>query len=233
MNKQTEALKLALKALEQARGALAYVAVGNATENPNLARSTCSHGVFKIDKVEPVIREALAEQPAIKQDLTPEQPDMNLNCKSVQARLAASWGYVKAEQQAQQCVACEGKPSQENNPCAVCGKPAPVAEPREPQREPVAVKHMMRWVEGLKKLSDNGQHMKIPSGLSAGTCWELAIELEQFLTSPPANANAGKPWVGLTDEEVKHEWVVWRASIPRYMGFAKGIEAKLKAKNSP
>ena len=39
-------------------------------------------------------------------------------------------------------------------------------------------------------------------------------------------------WRGLTDEEVKHEWVVWRASIPRYMGFAKGIEAKLKEKNS-
>ena len=45
--------------------------------------------------------------------------------------------------------------------------------------------------------------------------------------------DAQRTWVGLTDEEVKHEWVVWRASIPRYMGFAKGIEAKLKAKNSP
>lgn len=41
-----------------------------------------------------------------------------------------------------------------------------------------------------------------------------------------------KPWVGLTDEEVKHQWEVWRANVPRYMGFAKGIEAKLKEKNT-
>jgi hypothetical protein len=38
-------------------------------------------------------------------------------------------------------------------------------------------------------------------------------------------------WQGLTDEEVKHEWEVWRANVPRYAGFAKGIEAKLKDKN--
>jgi uncharacterized protein YcsI (UPF0317 family) len=40
-----------------------------------------------------------------------------------------------------------------------------------------------------------------------------------------------RTWAGLTDEEVKHEWEVWRANIPRYVGFAKGIEAKLKEKN--
>ncbi len=38
-------------------------------------------------------------------------------------------------------------------------------------------------------------------------------------------------WQGLTDEEVKHEWEVWRANVPRYAGFAKGIEAKLKERN--
>ena len=37
--------------------------------------------------------------------------------------------------EAQQCVACEGKPSQENNPCAVCGKTA------QPEQEPVAWMH--------------------------------------------------------------------------------------------
>ena len=45
-------------------------------------------------------------------------------------------------------------------------------------------------------------------------------------TTPPQ-----RTWVGLTDEEVKHEWEVWRANIPRYAGFAKGIEAKLKERN--
>ena len=41
-----------------------------------------------------------------------------------------------------------------------------------------------------------------------------------------------REWVGLTDEEIKHEWEVWRASLPRYVGFAKGLEAKLKEKNT-
>ena len=55
-----------------------------------------------------------------------------------------------------------------------------------PVAEPVAVKHMMGWVESLKRQSDYGQHMRIP-GLNAGACFELAIELEQFInTTPPA-----------------------------------------------
>jgi hypothetical protein len=41
-----------------------------------------------------------------------------------------------------------------------------------------------------------------------------------------------RPWVGLTEEDVKHEWEVWRASLPRYIGFAQGIEAKLKERNT-
>ena len=51
-----------LEALVKARGALAYVALGNAIENPNLARSTCSHGIYAIDKVESTLREVLTEQ---------------------------------------------------------------------------------------------------------------------------------------------------------------------------
>jgi len=54
-------------------------------------------------------------------------------------------------------------------------------------------------------------------------------EKELLYTPPPA---AQRTWVGLTEEEVKHEWEVWRASVPRYAGFAKGIEAKLKEKNT-
>ena len=58
------------------------------------------------------LREALKENEMAKIEgintldrFTPaEQADMNLNCKSVQARLAASWGYVKAEQAEQEPV---------------------------------------------------------------------------------------------------------------------------------
>ena len=67
---------------------------------------------------------------------------------------------------------------------------------QEIEQEPVAIKRMKEWIEYLKRKSDFGQHMKIPSEMSAGTCWELAIELEQFInTTPPQR----KP---LTDEEI-------------------------------
>jgi hypothetical protein len=57
---------------------------------------------------------------------------------------------------------------------------------KQEQGEPEMVRNMRMWVTALKSVSDNGQHMKIPSGLSSGTCWELAVALEQFInTTPP------------------------------------------------
>ena len=44
-----------------------------------------------------------------------------------------------------------------------------------------AIKRMLEWAEYLKRSSDYGQHMKIPSEMSAGACWELAVELEKFI----------------------------------------------------
>ena len=41
-----------------------------------------------------------------------------------------------------------------------------------------------------------------------------------------------RTWVGLTDDEIKDLWVKYRASLPRYLCFAKAIEAKLKEKNT-
>ena len=38
-------------------------------------------------------------------------------------------------------------------------------------------------------------------------------------------------WIGLTDEETKYLWEAWRASIPRWSGFARGVEIKLREKN--
>jgi hypothetical protein len=88
------------------------------------------------------------------------------------------------------------------------------------QQEPVATKQMLRWVEHLKRLSDDGQHMSIP-GLSSGACWELAIELEQFIknTTPPQR----KP---LTDEEIALIVGECAASAYRHddFSFARAIE---------
>ena len=88
---------------------------------------------------------------------------------------------------------------------------------------------MKEWIEYLKRKSDFGQHMKIPSEMSAGTCWELAIELEQFInTTPPAQ----RTWQGLTDEEIaqgcKESWVTEQA----WQSAVWWAEDKLKEKNS-
>jgi len=66
----------------------------------------------------------------------------------------------------------------------------------KPEQEPVAVKHMMEWVDYLKRKSDYGQHLQIPSEMSAGACWDLARELEQFINTTPPQ----RTWQGLTDE---------------------------------
>lgn len=50
--------------------------------------------------------------------------------------------------------------------------------------------------------------------------------------SPPANANAGKPWVGLTDEEVEDLYFDG-FSMSELKQFARAIEAKLREKNTP
>ena len=66
---------------------------------------------------------------------------------------------------------------------------------QEIEQEPVAIKRMKEWIEYLKRKSDFGQHMKIPSEMSAGTCWELAIELEQFINTTPPQRTEQAPAV--------------------------------------
>lgn len=100
------------------------------------------------------------------------------------------------------------------------------------KQEPVAIKRMKEWIEYLKYLKrTSDQHMKIPSEMSAGTCWELALELEQFINTTPPQ----RPWVGLTDEEiidVLHPLVMADMSDEATdYEIARAIEAKLKERN--
>jgi len=71
--------------------------------------------------------------------------------------------------------------------------------PQRTEQEPVAVKRMKEWVEFLKRQSDNGQHMNIPSSFGAGTCWELAIELEQFINTHPPQRT--EPLIGCVNHD--------------------------------
>ena len=96
----------------------------------------------------------------------------------------------------------------------------------QPEQEPVAIKRMKEWIEYLKYLKrTSDQHMKIPSEMSAGTCWELALELEQFInTTPPQR----KP---LTDEEIEKladDFLAYQIEDYQVSGvftFARAIEA--------
>lgn len=95
------------------------------------------------------------------------------------------------------------------------------------KQEPVAVKHMMEWIDYLKRKSDYGQHMQIPSEMSAGACWDLAIELEQFINT----ITPQRTWVGLTDEE-KYALSddVSQRGVPVFEAICEA-ESKLKEKN--
>jgi hypothetical protein len=94
------------------------------------------------------------------------------------------------------------------------------------EQEPVAIERMKEWIEYLKYLKrTSDQHMKIPSEMSAGTCWELALELEQFINTTPPQ----RTWVGLTDEDM---YVVSEEESCSFIAGAKWSEEILKEKNA-
>ena len=86
--KERAAMQQALEALEMAVSeTLDYI------QKNHLCGAENNHWIVQSKKAITALREALAGV-----DMSPtEQTNMNLNCKSVQARLATSWGYVKAE----------------------------------------------------------------------------------------------------------------------------------------
>jgi hypothetical protein len=86
---------------------------------------------------------------------------------------------------------------------------------------------MREWIVALKRRSDNGEHMTIDSGISAGTCWELAVELEQFINTTPQQR---KP---LTNKQLFEHWQVAKVidmtaceiDIDDYVLIARDVEA--------
>lgn len=52
----------------------------------------------------------------------------------------------------------------------------------ETRFSPAAVNWLKGRIDFLKRLSDQGQHPHIP-GLSAGACYEFALELERFFAT--------------------------------------------------
>jgi hypothetical protein len=109
--------------------------------------------------------------------------------------------------------------------------------PKAEKQESAMVKHMMEWVAFLKATSDNGQHKQIPSNLSAGACWDLAVELEQFIYTHP---QPKREWVGLTLDEIDLLEELYAPPVhPDFVNDAshcleliRHVEAKLKEKNT-
>jgi len=127
------------------------------------------------------------------------------------------------------CNKCGYDWSNSGDSAHVCG---PVKVMQQEQGEPEMVRNMRMWVTALKSVSDNGQHMKIPSELSSGTCWELAVALEQFINTTPKPAQ--KP---LTDEQIEGIAQMTCIGISPHedtLNFARVIEAAhgIKEKNS-
>ena len=131
----------------------------------------------------------------------PPQPEQNFNCKSVQARLATAWGYVKAQSQ-QEPVAwmhnfIEGGIS-------IGSRPADLE------------RHPDRWTALFKDPKP------------CPTCEALARTVMLDQTSH----DAGRTWVGLTVKEIYVMYQNTRWSYEDQLYFAIEIEAKLKEKNT-
>ena len=181
----------------------------------------------------------MVRRPAIKQDLTPEQPAHILPNGLTEAETNATASVIGlVAQQVLKHAPCQGmncgitRTDQEHSPecqaehaATIAGgkfvKPTPVAEPRKPQQEPVAVALQFRS-DGRLCLSTVFDTMAEAQEY-ASECSSKPIAVPLY-TSPPAQR---KPWMGLTDEEVMV--IAFDFDVPSLV--VRTVEAKLKEKN--
>ena len=94
-------------------------------------------------------------------------------------------------------------------------KKSVVTLPTEPEQqveqEPfTATKALHQRIEYLKRLSDNGLHMNLPSTMSSGACLELALELERLL---PISSQSREP-IGTVRQANGCTYVEWNHVPP-------------------
>ena len=185
------------------------------------------HKTHIIDNAITAVKEALAQQ---------EHPEQmaRLGWQYVECPACGSEGaraFPKPEQE--QCTGCEGKPSNTNNPCAVCGKAQPDkfdTAPPQPKtdQEPVEeyAEHMYQSRDGSWKLFEDEDHYQ--NTVENGT-WPI----RKIHTSPPQ-----REWVGLTNLEVWKVYQQCQDELTRpptedfAFKFADKMQAKLKEKNA-
>jgi hypothetical protein len=87
----------------------------------------------------------------------------------------------------------------------------------QPEQEPKSVTY--------KEVADSMNALRKGNFSQKAAAEELG-KLKLYNTPPQ------RPWVDLTDEEIKRLWIQYRAALPRYLCFAKALLAKSKEKNN-
>ena len=163
----------------------------------------------------------IANSKAIPEQISgPEQEPPNLNCKSVQARLAAQWGYVKAEEEQKRPQNCGTSYCS----CIEC-----VMEPEQPEQKPTVPNNSQEWT-GMDGATAYWLIQRHADG------WpDISKMMGEWLaanTTPPR-----REWVGLTAEQISDLWdghtvpVFGKTGINPIV-FARAIEDKLREKNT-
>ena len=178
---------------------------------------------YDIERVIKLLEEALAE------------PELNLNCKSVQKRLATVWGYVKAEQAEQEPVAwkhdcaalCTNGVELWVDRCPHCGKPS--AAPQPVKQEPVwSVEECDRVIKTLRYIQGIAER-------GFGRAMREDETIEQFVLGYVKQLEAAPVRTkDLTDDEVFKiidDFSSEYAEILSPKRFARAVIAKFKEKN--
>ena len=154
-------------------------------------------GVYTNEQVAELFELLPKEQP---------QPEQNLNCKSVQARLATAWGYVKAQPQQETKEYVAGF-----NDGLVGASELRTLGEKIAQQEPIA----WMYPDDLKRFETSEAYAE---AYSIEMVSPIQGETVPLYISPPQR----KP---LTDEEMFKIWLTVPAETEDRFAFARAIEA--------
>ena len=165
-------------------------------------------------------------------------PIVSLECANCQLTIEQlNEKVMRLMAQPAQCVGCEGKPSNTNNPCVVCGEAQPAQEPVAWGFKNSAITGSNRWMMLRENVPLDDQYkgaLWTPLYLTPPTAQPAQeAEPDELAIAYMSGFHDGKkkrPWVGLTDEDVMA--IAFNFDASSLSLIAKAIEAKLKEKNT-
>ena len=139
------------------------------------------------------------------------EPELNLNCKSVQARLATVWGYVKAEAVKQEpiawaCIDADGSFMDALDRKHGAYQTPLYAAPAQPVQEPEYWEvHNGVCPHGVYRTEEQAEQVRFDKQKSHDLSGSLASFCVRPLYAAPLDAKAiraEREWVDLTDDEI-------------------------------